>query len=87
MLTKVEDPSEETIVGAVQCLQVLALDLGVTAEHTKLVQDMLLHFVHKPAGQCCMDHHLNLNIHLQPASVRFAGSFSYHKMLENHGVW
>lgn len=56
MLTKVEDPSEEIIVGAIQCLQVLALDLGVTAEQTKLVQDLLLHFVYKPAGQCYMDY-------------------------------
>jgi len=51
-LAKVEDPSEEIVVGAMQCLQVLALDLRVTTQHVKLVQDLLQHLVYKPAGQC-----------------------------------
>jgi len=51
-LGKVEDPSEEIVVGAVRCLLVLALYLRVTTRHVKLVQDLLLHLVFKPAGQC-----------------------------------
>ncbi len=54
-LGKVEDPSEEIAVGAVQCLLVLALYLRVTTLHVKLVQDLLLHLVFKPAGQCCRE--------------------------------
>lgn len=53
-LAKVEDPSEEIVLGAVQCLEVLALDLRVTTQHVKIVQDLLLHLVCKPAGQCCI---------------------------------
>lgn len=54
-LAMVEDPLEEIVVGAIRCLEALALHLRVTVKNVKLVQDLLLHLVYKPAGQCCSE--------------------------------
>ena len=51
----IENSSEEIVAGAIQCLEVLALDLRATIKDVKLVQDLLLHLVYKPAGQCCTE--------------------------------
>lgn len=48
-LAKAES-SEEIVVGAMQCLIALALDLKVTIKHMKLLKDLLLHLAYKPAG-------------------------------------
>lgn len=53
-LAKAES-SEEIVVGAMQCLIALALDLKVTIKHMKLLKDLLLHLAYKPAGQCCSE--------------------------------
>ena len=52
-LAMVEDPLEEIAVSALQCLGILAMGLQVTLKNMKLVQDLLIHLVYKPAGQCC----------------------------------